>query len=62
MPEDHEVVFEGEGDESPDWEPGDVILRVRSRKEKGAWSRKESSLYWKETISIDEVGATFQTV
>jgi DnaJ-related protein SCJ1 len=55
MPEEHEVAFEGEGDESPDWEPGDVILRVRSRKEKGGWRRKESSLYWKETIGIDEV-------
>jgi DnaJ-related protein SCJ1 len=57
MPEEHEVIFEGEGDESPDWEPGDVILKVRSRKEKGGWRRKESSLYWKETIGIDEVGA-----
>jgi DnaJ-related protein SCJ1 len=56
MPEEHEVVFEGEGDESPDWEPGDVILRVRSKKENGGWRRKESSLYWKETIGIDEVG------
>jgi len=53
-PEGHEVVFEGEGDESPDWEPGDVVLRVRSRAEQGSWRRKESSLYWKETIGIDE--------
>ncbi|KAF8485941.1 DnaJ-domain-containing protein [Russula ochroleuca] len=53
-PEGHEVVFEGEGDESPDWEPGDVVLRVRSRAEKGGWRRKESSLYWKETIGVDE--------
>ena len=28
IPEGHEVVFEGEGDENPDWEPGDVVLRV----------------------------------
>jgi DnaJ-related protein SCJ1 len=55
MPEGHEVVFEGEADESPDWEPGDVVIRVRSRKDKGGWRRKESSLYWKETIGIDEV-------
>lgn len=55
MPEGHEVVFEGEGDENPDWEPGDVILRVRSKKERGSWRRKESSLYWKESIAIDEV-------
>lgn len=54
-PEGHEVVFEGEGDESPDWEPGDVVLRVRSRAQKGGWRRKESSLYWKETIGVDEV-------
>ena len=54
-PEGFEVVFEGESDESPDWEPGDVVLRVRSRSEKGGWRRKEASLYWKETIGVDEV-------
>ncbi|KAJ6531761.1 hypothetical protein B0H19DRAFT_1214115 [Mycena capillaripes] len=54
MPEGHEVVFEGESDESPDWEAGDVILRVRSRKNKGGWRRKEGSLYWRETIGVDE--------
>lgn len=55
MPEGHEIVFEGESDESPDWEAGDVVLRVRSRKHKGGWRRKESSLYWRETIGVDEV-------
>lgn len=55
IPEGHEIVFEGESDESPDWEPGDIIIRVRTRKDKGGWRRKESSLYWKETIGIDEV-------
>jgi DnaJ-related protein SCJ1 len=58
-PEGHEVVFEGEGDESPDWEPGDVVLRVRSRAEKGGLRRKESSLYWKETIGVDEVRLSY---
>lgn len=60
MPEGHEVVFEGEGDESPDWEAGDVVLRVRSRREKGGWRRKESSLYWKETIGVDEALLGFE--
>jgi DnaJ-related protein SCJ1 len=60
MSEGHEVVFEGEGDESPDWEAGDVVLRVRSRKDKGGWRRKESSLYWKETIGVDEVGLSLK--
>ncbi|KAI9566769.1 hypothetical protein HD554DRAFT_2112241 [Boletus coccyginus] len=54
MPEGHDVLFDSEGDESPDWEPGDVILRVRSKKEEGGWRRKESALYWRETIGIDE--------
>lgn len=56
MPEQHDVVFEGEGDESPDWEAGDVVLKVRSKKERGGWRRKESSLYWTESIGVDEVG------
>ncbi|OBZ72294.1 DnaJ-related protein spj1 [Grifola frondosa] len=59
-PEGHEVVFEGEGDESPDWEAGDVVLRIRSRKEKGGWRRKESGLYWKETIGIEEALLGFE--
>ncbi|KAF6754486.1 hypothetical protein DFP72DRAFT_899219 [Ephemerocybe angulata] len=60
MPEGHEVVFEGEADESPDWEAGDVVLRVRSKKETGGFRRKESSLYWKETIGVDEALLGFE--
>lgn len=60
MPEGHEVIFEGEADESPDWEAGDIILRVRSKKDKGGFRRKESSLYWKQTISIDEALLGFE--
>ncbi|KDQ59262.1 hypothetical protein JAAARDRAFT_33989 [Jaapia argillacea MUCL 33604] len=60
MPEGKEVVFEGEGDESPDWEAGDVVLRVRSKKEQGGWRRKESSLYWKETIGVHEALLGFE--
>lgn len=56
-PEGHEVMFEGEGDESPDWEAGDIVMRVRSKKDKGGWRRKESGLYWKETIGIEEVSS-----
>lgn len=54
-PEAHEIVFEGEADESPDWEAGDIVIRVRSKKDKGGFRRKEHGLYWKETISVDEV-------
>ncbi|KAJ2917414.1 hypothetical protein MD484_g3009, partial [Candolleomyces efflorescens] len=60
MPEGHEVVFEGEADESPDWEAGDIVLRVRTKKEKGGFRRKETSLYWKETIGVDEALLGFE--
>ncbi|KAF8638271.1 hypothetical protein AX17_002293 [Amanita inopinata Kibby_2008] len=60
MPEGYEVVFEGEADESPDWDAGDIVIRVRSKKEKGGWRRKESSLYWKETIGVDEALLGFE--
>ncbi|KAJ8592194.1 DnaJ-domain-containing protein [Rhizopogon salebrosus TDB-379] len=59
-PEGFDVVFEGEGDESPDWEAGDIVLRVRSKKEIGHLRRKESSLYWRETIGVDEALLGFQ--
>jgi DnaJ-related protein SCJ1 len=55
MPEGHEAVFEGEGDQSAEWEAGDVVLRVRSSKVTGGWRRKESGLYWRETIGVSEV-------
>lgn len=57
MPEGHEAVFEGEGDESPDWEPGDVVLRVHSAQSEGGFKRKEISLYWTEAIGVDEVSS-----
>jgi len=60
MPEGHEVVFHGEADESPDWEAGDIVLRIRSKKEKGGFRRKEANLYWKETIGVDEALLGFQ--
>jgi len=60
MPEGHEVVFEGEGDESPDWEAGDIVLRVRSSKKPGDWRRKDTSLYWKETLSVEEALLGFE--
>ncbi|KAF8340261.1 DnaJ-domain-containing protein [Cantharellus anzutake] len=58
--EGYEVIFEGEGDESPDWEAGDVVLRVRSKREEGGFRRKETSLYWRETIGVDEALLGFE--
>ncbi|KAF8505187.1 hypothetical protein JB92DRAFT_2833119 [Gautieria morchelliformis] len=58
--EGSEFVFEGEGDESPDWEAGDVVIRVRGGKKKGGWRRKETSLYWTESIGVEEALLGFE--
>lgn len=59
LPEGSEIVFEGEADEAPDVVPGDVVVRVRSKRELGGFMRKESNLYWKEVISVKEVRELF---
>lgn len=60
LPEGAEVVFQGEADESPDFAAGDVVVRVRTRKAKGGFVRKEANLYWKETISVQEALLGFE--
>lgn len=56
-PGNFEVVFDGDADESPDWEAGDVIVRVKSERvdRSGAWGRKERSLVQRIEIGVEEV-------
>jgi DnaJ-related protein SCJ1 len=55
-PDGHEEVFEGEGDEGPGYSAGDVLLRIRIKKQSdGGFRRLEENLYWKEVLSLDEV-------
>lgn len=55
-PEGFEEVFHGEADESPDYDAGDVIVRVRSRRESSKeWTRKEAGLVGRVTLSVAEV-------
>ena len=55
--EGFEEVFHGEADEGVDWEAGDVMVRVRSRRVEGQgmWARKEGGLVGRVTLSIAEV-------
>ncbi|KAA1077415.1 DnaJ- protein scj1 [Puccinia graminis f. sp. tritici] len=54
-PDGHEEVFEGEGDEGPGYSAGDVLLRIRIKKQSdGGFRRLEENLYWKEVLSLDE--------
>ena len=52
-----ELIYEGEADESPDWETGDLVVRVRTRKDPAGFTRRKEHLYWKQSISVTEVGA-----
>ncbi|CDZ97137.1 -domain-containing protein [Phaffia rhodozyma] len=55
-PEGFEVLFDGESDESPDWEPGDVLVRVKAKQSdgQGGWTRNQAGLVWREEIGVDE--------
>jgi DnaJ-related protein SCJ1 len=56
-PEGFEEVFQGEADESTEWEAGDVVVRVRSQKKDqgGGWGRKENGIVGRVTLSVAEV-------
>lgn len=56
-PEGFEIVFEGEADEGVDWEAGDVVVRVRSRREPeaGGWWRRESGIGGRVVLGLEEV-------
>lgn len=58
-PEGFEETFQGEADESPDIDAGDVVVRVRSKREKG-WTRKESGLVGRITLSVEEALLGFE--
>lgn len=55
FPRNKQVVFEGEAEESPDIETGDLILTIREQKsnDKG-WRRRRDDLYRTEVISLSE--------
>ncbi|KAL1408814.1 DnaJ-related protein scj1 [Vanrija albida] len=60
-PEGYEEVFSGEADQSPDFDAGDVIVRVRSQaKSNRGWTRKESGLVGRVTLSVAEALLGFE--
>ena len=65
MPRGSRVVYENEGDESPDWEAGDLVVHVmeqgagmveeQDRRTDGAFMRRKGrDLFWKEVLSLRE--------
>lgn len=61
-PESYEEVFHGEADESVDWEAGDVIVRVKSRRKdgQGSWGRKDGGIIGRITLSVAEALLGFE--
>ncbi|WVF66346.1 hypothetical protein IAT40_001086 [Kwoniella sp. CBS 6097] len=61
-PEGFEEVFSGEADESTEWEAGDVVVRVRSRRGEGEgnWGRKEGGILGRVTLSVAEALLGFE--
>lgn len=54
-PDGHEELFEGEGNEAPGVDAGDVILRIRIKKQfDGGFRRLGDNLYWKDVLTLDE--------
>lgn len=57
-PEQHDIVEEEEGDEDPDWVPGDLIFRVSSTPHK-TFTRRGNNLYMRKSITLREVSSFF---
>lgn len=52
--EGHEYVFEGMADQTPDGDPGDVVVRVFSKTDTGDFRRAGHHLYYTMAISLRE--------
>lgn len=59
-PEGFEETFQGEADESPDIDAGDVVVRVRSKRNNLGWTRKESGLVGRITLNVEEALLGFE--
>ena len=55
-----EVVIEGEADEAPDHEAGDIIVKISARRSKGQFRRGGTSLYKTLPISLSEALLGFE--
>ena len=65
MPKGVRVTYENEGDESPDWEAGDLVVHLhekgpelgkeeKERTDGTFFRRKDQNLFWREVLSLRE--------
>ncbi|KAL9939447.1 hypothetical protein V8E36_001264 [Tilletia maclaganii] len=60
MRENEEMVFEGDSDEGPDFEPGDVIVKLTATRSQGDFRRQENHLYTTYAIGLDDALLGFE--
>ncbi|KAI1719280.1 dnaJ central domain-containing protein [Ditylenchus destructor] len=61
MRDNQKIVFQGEGDQEPDIEPGDVVLVVRT-KSHDTFERKGDDLFLRKKISVNEALCGYTSV
>ncbi|KDN44129.1 chaperone J-domain-containing protein, partial [Tilletiaria anomala UBC 951] len=59
-PEGHQIVFEGESDEGPDFEAGDVIVKLSSVRGHSTFRRRDANLYLTHSIGLDDALLGFE--
>ncbi|KAK0532737.1 DnaJ- protein scj1 [Tilletia horrida] len=60
MKEGEEITFEGDSDEGPDFEPGDVIVKLTATRSKGDFRRRDTHLYTTYPIGLDDALLGFE--
>jgi DnaJ-related protein SCJ1 len=58
--EEEQLVFEGESDEGPDFDAGDVIVKLSSNRAKGQFRRRDNHLYTTISIGLDDALLGFE--
>lgn len=58
--EGEELLFEGESDESFDFEVGDVVIKLWSERNKNVFRRRDINLYILIVLGLDEVLLGFE--
>jgi DnaJ-related protein SCJ1 len=58
--EGEELLFEGESDESPDYEAGDVTIKLMSERKRAGFRRRDTNLYTTLALGLDEALLGFE--
>ncbi|OLL26876.1 DnaJ-related protein spj1 [Neolecta irregularis DAH-3] len=54
VPVNARLTYENEGDQSPDWEAGDLIIELKEVEDPNGWRRRGADLYRSEVIGLVE--------